>query len=159
MAVRYDKQFYREHIALTDGYAKLADLIFDWAHPASACDLGCGNAFLLYFLAQKVVEVVGVGSSPDVLDFVDQSLPQRTKLADLTVPHDLGANDLAICTGVAEHIPKQASQALVDNITRSARKHVVFTAAGPGQWADGHINCQPREFWTDMFGERGWVYD
>jgi hypothetical protein len=32
----------------------------------------------------------------------------------------------------------------------------VFTAAQPGQWGDGHINCQPKSYWQDLFGEFGW---
>jgi hypothetical protein len=35
----------------------------------------------------------------------------------------------------------------------------VFTAAQPGQWGDGHINCQPKEFWIKLFESEGWSYD
>ncbi|MDY6836615.1 MAG: methyltransferase domain-containing protein [Thermodesulfobacteriota bacterium] len=156
---RYDAMFYEAHDELKPGYAKLADHIYDWAKPRSACDLGCGNGFLLYFLAQRGVEVFGVDGSPDVLDFVDQSLHGRVAVASLTSRQDFGVNDLAISTEVAEHLPKRASRAFVDNIVRSARKHIVFAAARPGQWGDGHINCQPRGFWIKLFMERGWVYD
>ena len=159
LMARYDAEFYDEHNELKPGYAKLADYIYGWAKPSSACDLGCGNGFLLYFLAQRGVEGFGVDGSPGVLEFVDQSLRGRIVVADLTARQDLGVHDLAISTEVAEHLPKCASRTFVDNIARSARKHIVFTAARPGQWGDGHINCQPREFWIRLFAERGWAYD
>ncbi|NVM22067.1 MAG: methyltransferase domain-containing protein [Desulfobacterales bacterium] len=159
LTAHYDADFYREHGELKATYAKLADYAYEWAKPCSACDLGCGNGYLLYFLAKKGVEVFGVEGSPSALDFVDQSLLGRIAVADLTVRQDLGVYDLAVSTEVAEHIPKRTSRTFVDNIVRSAAKRILFSAARPGQWGDGHINCQPPEFWIRLFEERGWTYD
>ncbi|MGD0167509.1 MAG: methyltransferase domain-containing protein [Gaiellaceae bacterium] len=155
----YDARFYEEHNALKSGYARLADWIYEWAKPASVCDVGCGNAFLLYFFAQKGVQVSGVEGSSVALEYVDPSIRDHILVADATASQDLGAYDLVISTEVAEHIPKRASSMFISNLARSAMRHILFTAASPGQWGDGHINCQPQEFWIELFAEQGWTYD
>lgn len=155
----YGTRFYEEHNGAESGYARLADHIYERAKPASVCDLGCGNAFLLCFLAQKGVQVRGLESSSVALQFAEPSIREEILVADVTQPHDFGVYDLVIATEVAEHNPRQASSIFVSNVARSARRHIVFTAAGPGQWGDGHINCQPRKFWIHLFAEQGRAYD
>ena len=34
---------------------------------------------------------------------------------------------------------------------------VFFSAAEPGQNGVGHINCQPMEYWTEKFVEKGYI--
>lgn len=155
----YDKGFFEEHVKLKPGYQKLADLLFAWAQPRSACDFGCGNGYLLDSLAQKGVKIAGIDASPEVLKFVPPKIRDRIQIRDLTVPLDLGEYEVVISTEVAEHLPKRAAKVFVGNLTRSARKGIVFTAAQPGQWGDGHINCQPRDFWIRLFEEMEWTYD
>jgi hypothetical protein len=72
---------------------------------------------------------------------------------------DVGQYDLVISTEVAEHLPKHAARNFVGNLTSAAAGSIVFSAAAPGQWGDGHINCQPKQFWIDLFADRGWVPD
>ena len=33
------------------------------------------------------------------------------------------------------------------------------SAAHPGQGGDGHINCQPKKYWCDLFAFLGWEQD
>ncbi|HEY9003234.1 MAG TPA: hypothetical protein VIM89_17885, partial [Mucilaginibacter sp.] len=62
--------------------------------------------------------------------------------------------DLAICTEVGEHLNPASSEHLIKYLTQSAPV-VIFSAAVPGQGGHGHINCQPREFWHDLFTSNG----
>lgn len=156
---RYDNFFYMEHIKLKPAYSKLADLIYKWANPSSALDIGCGNAHILYYLSQRGVEVLGVDGSRNALNFVDDSIKDKILIRDLTMPQEIGKFDVVISTEVAEHIPKGFSDIFVSNIANNAGKYVVFSAAKPGQWGDGHINCQPRKFWIKLFRGRGFSYD
>ena len=71
----------------------------------------------------------------------------------------LPLHDLVVCLEVAEHLPKRASTSVVANVAKSADKYIAFSAAQPGQWGDGHINCQPVSFWLRLFSERGWAAD
>ena len=59
------------------------------------------------------------------------------------------------CLEVAEHVPKDKSGALIDNLTRHG-SCVMFSAAVPGQGGEQHINEQPHEFWRDLFAMRGY---
>jgi cyclopropane fatty-acyl-phospholipid synthase-like methyltransferase len=60
---------------------------------------------------------------------------------------------------VAEHVPKERSDAFINNLLKHAKKNVLFTAAPPGQHGTGHVNCQPKEFWFEKFSSRGWKPD
>jgi len=123
------------------------------AQPKSVCDFGCGNGFLLHFLAQRGIEVSGVEGSSDALKFMDNSIRSRILVHDLTEPIETSVHDLVISTEVAEHLPKRAAATFVQNLASSAARSIVFTAAHPGQLGGGHIgqklsrNC--RNFTVD----------
>jgi SAM-dependent methyltransferase len=155
----YDKRFYEEHIERKTAYYELARLIFRQFQPRSVIDFGCGNGYLLHFLAQKGVAVSGVEGSRAALEFIEEDIRDRVLIHDLTQVIDTGLHDLVISTEVAEHIPKKASATFVRNLGRGASRRIIFTAAKPGQWGDGHINCQPKDFWIELFASCGWIHD
>jgi hypothetical protein len=65
--------------------------------------------------------------------------------------------EMVVCTEVAEHLPGSYSAALVALLTGCALRSIIFSAAKPGQWGDGHINCMPQAFWEDLFYRNGWT--
>jgi len=54
---------------------------------------------------------------------------------------------------------REGDELLLANLTGNASKHILFSAARPGQWGDGHINCQPKQFWIDLIQESDWSFD
>jgi hypothetical protein len=156
---RLGDDFFQKHVAFEQGYAALARLILGWASPESACDMGCGNGYIVSSLATHGVHAEGVDSSPSVLRFVDPAIRDRISICDLSRPQRFRRFDLVISTEVAEHLPKRAARTFVGNVARHADRRVFFTAAHPGQWGDGHINCQPRDYWIALFHEQGLLYD
>jgi SAM-dependent methyltransferase len=66
--------------------------------------------------------------------------------------------DLAFCFEVAEHLPQELGESLVDVICGLAGK-IVFSAAPPGQGGVGHINEQPAEYWHTRFAAHGFDHD
>jgi len=66
--------------------------------------------------------------------------------------------DLAYCFEVAEHLPAELGDSLVDAICGLAPK-VVFSAAPPGQGGVGHINEQPAEYWHARFSAKGFHHE
>lgn len=91
------------------------------------------------------------------MDYVDGGLREFVKVADISKPAELPAADVAVCMEVAEHIPFECSDALVDNIVSTSAKNIIFTAATPGQKGMSHINLQPPGFWKEKFAKRGYV--
>src|SRR5690349_11269398 len=116
----YDSGFYEEHVKLKPAYQELAELIFTRFQPETICDFGCGNGFLIQFLAQRGVDVSGFEGSKASLDFMDSSVRDRVQIRNLAEAIETNVYDLVISTEVAEHLPKKASPVLVNNLTRSA---------------------------------------
>lgn len=80
------------------------------------------------------------------------------RAVDLCLPLLLGSYDLVVCLEVAEHIPVQFADVLIDSLCYHANT-VVFSAATPGQGGHGHVNEQPFEYWAAKFSARGFVPD
>lgn len=77
----------------------------------------------------------------------------RQSLPALPVPFDL-----AYCFEVAEHLPPELGETLVDVICGLAQK-IVFSAAPPGQGGVGHINERPVNYWHARFAAKGFHHD
>jgi hypothetical protein len=69
-----------------------------------------------------------------------------------------GPFDLAYCFEVAEHLPPELGERLVEYLSTLAPV-VVFSAAHPGQGGRGHINEQPPEHWIRSFARHGFDLD
>ncbi len=116
----------------------------------SAVDYGGGTGawmstlFSLGVVAGKVIDAPLPNAEllVPVDSFIAADLSREIPLA--------GRFDLAMCLEVAEHVPYSKSATLVKALVSSAPV-VFFSAAIPGQPGLGHINCQPHEFWHELF--------
>ena len=54
---------------------------------------------------------------------------------------------------------KKNAGRLLNELKNSTKDIIIFTAATPDQGGTGHINCQERSFWIDLFEKNGCVYD
>ena len=135
-------------------------LMYPQLQPASVIDLGSGRGVWLDEWRKAGVE--------DVLA-VDGEYVNRDQLAvsrDCFMPADLTAPvltnrrfELAQSLEVGEHLPRSASETLVDSLTRASDR-VLFSAAVTGQGGEFHVNEQPLSFWQELFRERGYMaYD
>jgi hypothetical protein len=64
-----------------------------------------------------------------------------------------------ICLEVAEHVPFEFSDTLVENIVSANPKNLIFTAAPPSQEGINHINLQLPHFWAVRFEQYGYFID
>jgi hypothetical protein len=76
----------------------------------------------------------------------------------------VGKFDLVMSFEVGEHLPGQLANTFVERITQcldptSKIKTIYFSAAHVGQGGSGHINCQPKEYWIDLFSFHGFEVD
>jgi glycosyltransferase involved in cell wall biosynthesis/SAM-dependent methyltransferase len=152
----YDDKFFQNHLRLQGAYADLASVIRLVLKPKSVCDFGCGNGFIIHHLKQLGVTVKGVESSAKALQFTPAEVKEDILTANIVVPLSLGKFDFTISTEVAEHIRKGKAEMLIRNLAEHAKSGIFFTAAAPGQWGDGHINCQPKNYWETLFLKYGW---
>jgi len=82
--------------------------------------------------------------------------PSEFVAVDLTTPFDVpGTFDMALSLEVAEHLPAEAADRLVETLTRLAPV-VLFSAAIPNQGGVHHVNERWQSYWADRFRARGY---
>jgi SAM-dependent methyltransferase len=137
--------------------AALAVLLASERRPGSILDVGCGTGtWLRAALDLGIDDVYGVdgqGAAVSKLLFPRE----RFTLLDLRRRFDLGRRfDLVICLEVAEHLPADAAEPLVESLVMHGDR-ILFSAACPGQPGQHHINCQWPEWWQDIFNRHGFA--
>jgi hypothetical protein len=65
--------------------------------------------------------------------------------------------DMAFSIEVAEHLPEELADSFVECIAKCSDL-VFFTAAQPNQPGQGHINCQPPDYWRKKFESHGFIH-
>jgi SAM-dependent methyltransferase len=151
--VTYDETFYVEEGRVA---AASAAPVADWymtnyPDTRTVIDVGCGTGEWAWAFAQRGCHVMGVDAhTPPALHVVGV-LP-----VDLTDGYPCDGYDLAICLEVAEHLPVEAAYWLVSGLAEAQR--VLFSAATPGQPGIGHVNCQPHDYWHELFTAWGMTY-
>ncbi|MEM7202244.1 MAG: glycosyltransferase family 2 protein [Planctomycetota bacterium] len=132
--------------------------LFGIEQPQSVLDLGCGlGVYLLYAHFCGVKTVVGVDGFPGEASLVGPGAFRQHNLAE---PLRLGHRfDLVMCLEVAEHLPPDAAQVLLETIAAHANDAILFSAADVGQAGNGHINCRPISDWLEAWDALGWEPD
>jgi SAM-dependent methyltransferase len=139
--------------------SRLAGLLIWKYDPKSVLDVGCATGLYLRPFLDHGVMVDGVDYSESVIsDEVLQIPKDLIHIKDIT-KEPIGTKvDLTLCIEVMEHIPESGAEAAIENITKTSSL-VFFTAAPPGQGGVGHINCQPKSYWDNLFREHGFRRD
>lgn len=126
-------------------------IIATFGKPATYLDMGSGSGAMVKFARGCGVDAIGIdviASEPDIAH-------------DLRLPIDLNRTfQLVTSIEVAEHLPEENAETFVQNIARhmSEGSILVFTAALPNQPGDNHVNCQPKQYWKDLFAKCGVVF-
>ncbi len=134
---------------------RIADLLADRLAPTSVLDLGCNTGhFLRRFRERGIADVLGV-------DWLNMSRHLHIPAEcfhphDLRSPLDLGRTfDLVLCLEVAEHLPPESADTLIDSIASHASRYLAFGAATPGQGGTGHLNEQQPDYWIEKLEAHG----
>jgi len=82
--------------------------------------------------------------------------PSSNRLLRLTEPVNLSRRfELAMCLEVAEHLPAESADILVETLTNLAPV-VMFSAAHPGQGGQDHVNERWPAYWYRRFAQHGY---
>jgi SAM-dependent methyltransferase len=127
---------------------------------SSVLDVGCGvGLWLNEYRTQGIEDVFGLDGP-----WVPQenlAIPRdRFRTHDLTQRFQLGRRfDLVMCLEVAEHLPAESADTLLDSLAAHGDL-ILFSAAIPGQGGFQHVNEQLQDYWIERFRRRGFTaYD
>ena len=157
----YNERFFQNTIEFElESAAAFVDVVLLHYSPKSIVDIGCGaGIYLKAFSDRGIVNLLGIDGAPAAASefMLDKS---KLEIFDLSKKYNFAEKfDLALCLEVAEHLPEEDADVLVENII-AASDNILFTAATPGQGprSIGHINEQPHQYWIDRFAAHGFVY-
>jgi len=156
----YTDLFFRDNIADSLPMAKyLVPKIAKMLGTKSVLDVGCATGHWLKCFSDIGADVYGLEGSMNTLNHL--LIPRESvSIFDLrdkyATKHDV---DLVLSIEVAEHIEPFFAGNYVDVLTMHDSKYIVMTAAPPGQGGTGHVNLQPKEYWVEKMGYKGYKRD
>jgi SAM-dependent methyltransferase len=153
----YGAEFFKSHHeGSSRSAAVVVPALIDLFQPSSVVDVGCGTGLWLSpFREHGITDVLGI-DGPWV-ERAQREIPESLfREHDLSEPLKLDRTfDLALCLEVAEHLPPQSAQPLVESLTHLSPV-VFFSAAIPCQGGEGHVNERWQSFWSELFAARGY---
>lgn len=156
----YDKYFFDRASEMEAPSAiAVVEILIRHFSPESVIDIGCGQGMYLKEFQKKGVKILGYNNSGVAL--TESMVGDKIKLHDLRLSLALERKfSLCLCFEVAEHLPLESSESLVETLI-GLSDIIIFTAATPGQGSleIGHINEQPHEFWIEKFQKKGFKLD
>jgi ubiquinone/menaquinone biosynthesis C-methylase UbiE len=124
--------------------SRLHELVADHVEPARRIlDVGCGTGDMVWRLAARGEEVMGIELSPAMVDFANQALAQHPRpgvsfvLGDVTTAFaDLPEDhfDLATMVLVLHEMPAEAQVPVMREVTRVARQVLCVDFRAPMPW-------------------------
>lgn len=119
--------------------------------PKNIIDIGCGlGTWLVVAKQYGITEVLGVDGNKanDEIFLLEDGEFLKADLTKTLVRAE--KFDLAICLEVAEHLPPDASDTIIETLVNSG-KVVLFSAAIPLQGGQNHLNEQWPNYWLQKF--------
>lgn len=154
----YDKEYHeRIHREERPQAVNLAEFLRNfYGIDKTVIDFGCSIGTYVQALAEVGFNVRGFDSS---VDAVENRLCGMVEYADLCNGHIPMVADIGICLEVLEHIPEEHASEVIAKLCESTNGYLIFSAAIPGQGGEGHVNCQHKQYWIDVFEANGFVVD
>eukprot|EP00967_Tisochrysis_lutea_P134519 scaffold237658_cov35-Tisochrysis_lutea.AAC.3 len=144
---------------LTDNYVYfldrgLLDAMVDLIDGGDVLEFGAGKGCYTAAFRRKGVSVRAFDGSPQVASLT-HGLVQSS---DLTSPLRLGRADWVVCLEVAEHIPREHEETLLQNLLSHARKGLVLSWSNE-EGGNGHVNLRSNEWVVQELRKRGFKHD
>lgn len=123
--------------------------------PMTAIDVGCAIGDVVKAFNEVGIAGFGLEGSPEAEPFL--VCPRsRIVFRDLRklIKENIGF-DFVLSLEVAEHIEPEYAEIYVENLCRLGNQ-ILISAAPPGQKGHYHVNCQPPEYWVEIFKKKGY---
>lgn len=162
----YNDEFFAWHLQYAREYSiKTMDWYIDTFKPNSVVDFGCGIGSYLESCYNKGVEkFVGYDIGGEYAKkYTPSFLHEHIHYLDCTKLIVTEQKfDCVMTFETIEHIDPNGNDVFIDNLVNATNKEIgkiLFTGAPPEQDGCGHINCQEKSFWIDMFEKRNFYVD
>tara|TARA_Y100000034_G_C6794219_1_gene355829 strand:- start:294 stop:857 length:564 start_codon:yes stop_codon:yes gene_type:complete len=124
------------------------------AEQETLVDFGCGDASYSKAIAETGIKVEAYDGNPNAKEVSGGF----ASTLDLSEPFDLKKKfDVVMCLEVAEHLPKEYEDILIDNLLKHVNGYLIISWAIPGQGGVGHFNEQPNEYVRELFTKKGFT--
>jgi len=155
----YNADFYQNRRSRTVSSARTVLTSVRHLFPfSSVVDLGCGTGTWLSAAgglgATRLVGYEGDWVRREMLD--NSSIELRNVDLSRPIRSDAERFDLAMCLEVAEHLPPERADGVIEELC-TLSDTVLFGAAVPGQRGVGHINEQWQDYWQEKFANQGYA--
>lgn len=152
----YNEEFFEWHVKHAREYSiKTMDWYIEKYNPLSVVDFGCGIGSYLESCYNHKIDCLGFEISIHAREYTPEHIRDHVLyLADCTQKMRVETFDTVISFETAEHIQPEGTDQFVKNLINFTDKHLLFTAAPPGQLGTGHINLRPKEFWIEQFSKQ-----
>lgn len=153
----YKPGFFKNRHKLAWRAPIVCEAIVELLNPKSVVDLGCGVGDLVQGFLDLGIDAMGLEGTENVGSFL--MIPkEKIVFADLCYPLFLTRKfDLTLCLEVAEHIEEKYVDPFCNNIVKMTKRHIVLTAAPPGQLGHFHVNLQYPKYWIEKFLRYGFL--
>lgn len=151
----YNDEFFEWHVKHAREYSiKTMDWYIEKYKPLSVVDFGCGIGSYLESAYNHKIPFIGYEISKAAIKYTPEHILKRIVYMDCTQDINPTKFDTVLSFETAEHIDPKGTFQFIYNLVDFTGKHLLFTAAPPGQLGTGHINLRPREFWIKQFSRR-----
>jgi len=157
-----DKYYHRHYHEYRIWENQVGNNIYKKLKPQSIIDLGCGvGSYLEGAFKAGCEDIKGIEISyDDVQKYIVNSIFPYISYGDITENILIKEKfDCVLSIEVAEHIDPQKTDNFIKSLINCSKKHIILTAAPPGQRGTGHINLREKSFWIKAIEEKGAVYN
>jgi len=115
--------------------------------PKKVLDIGCGPGTYVAEMRKQGLKAFGYD--------IDDRVKNKPFLTQQSLFDVKDTGDVVICLEVAEHIDQSENKKITEALVGSLEPGgiLIWSAAAPGQGGVGHINCQTKDYWEQMFSE------
>lgn len=137
------------------GLANTLVSFFNKKKAETVIDIGAGNGYYTEVLNNNGVYCLAYDGNPHS-ERVTNGL---VKVADFSIPQDLGTFDWVLSLEVGEHIPVEYEDEFIYNLHRHNIEGIVLSWAIEGQGGEGHVNTRNNRYIINKIMNLGYSWD